>query len=411
MSDQNRPLIAESSTSESINVQTILDDMEMELLTVPDYQRDSDQWDNEAKSLLIESVINNLSMPAFFFEVVIGSDGIEKNEVIDGQQRLTTLRDFFKNNFRLVDSDGAPYISPNSIAYAGKTFDELPDVYKQAFKKYRLAIIKLRELKDMRLEIFRRINKGGTPLSGHDIRLAYWGSGSKTISFIRVVGIFDDEKWSSKKFIDSAKGKFGVEFPWDTNSQAWRAWRKWWEGKEKSHGQAASQMFLGALVAAQCEAVDRIVTNVQSLKDFNVRYHRNFDEVLDAYCGCVAYQDQHLDFKKVLFDLGETKDFFLYFSHSIDVIRNTKIPNVSLAKHGRLANVIGISYALKIDIDKVNEDQWSGICRFIDKPSEIAQDMKIEWPQAKGRWPGAKGYKAQLDASYKIFQSLYNDGR
>jgi hypothetical protein len=38
-------------------------------LRIPDYQRDADQWDKSTKSLLIESVINNLTIPAFFFEV------------------------------------------------------------------------------------------------------------------------------------------------------------------------------------------------------------------------------------------------------------------------------------------------------------------------------------------------------
>lgn len=57
------------------------------------------------KSLLVESVINNLSIPAFFFEVSVDG-GVERNQVIDGQQRLTTLNEFFKHKFRLVDSPG-----------------------------------------------------------------------------------------------------------------------------------------------------------------------------------------------------------------------------------------------------------------------------------------------------------------
>jgi len=55
---------------------------------------------------LVESVINNLSVPAFFFERIL-EDGVEKNDVIDGQQRLTTLRDFFENRLRLVGSQDA----------------------------------------------------------------------------------------------------------------------------------------------------------------------------------------------------------------------------------------------------------------------------------------------------------------
>ena len=173
-----KPLIPESSTSESTNVEVVLNDLRDNIVQIPDYQRDSDQWAEPTKSLLIESVINNLSIPAFFFEVDVDSSGVEKNQVIDGQQRLTTLSEFFNNKFRLVESSEAPYISPNSIHYAGKTFGELPVVFQQAFKKYRLAIIKLRDLKDTRLEVFRRINQGGTPLSGQDIRLAYYGENS-----------------------------------------------------------------------------------------------------------------------------------------------------------------------------------------------------------------------------------------
>jgi hypothetical protein len=80
-----RPLIAESSTSESSNVEVIMNDLRDGILRIPDYQRDSDQWSEVTKSLLIESVINNLSIPAFFFEVRL-QNSVETNEVIDGQQ-------------------------------------------------------------------------------------------------------------------------------------------------------------------------------------------------------------------------------------------------------------------------------------------------------------------------------------
>ena len=85
-----KPLIAESSTSESTTVEVVLNGIRDQDIRIPDYQRDSDQWDERTKSLLVESVINNLSIPAFFFEVILDG-GIERNEVIDGQQRLTTL--------------------------------------------------------------------------------------------------------------------------------------------------------------------------------------------------------------------------------------------------------------------------------------------------------------------------------
>src|SRR5262245_64254687 len=134
---QVRPLITESSTSESTTVEVVMNDLRDDLVQIPDYQRDSDQWSETTKSLLVESVINNLSIPAFFLEVIV-EDGVEKNEVIDGQQRLTTLYDFHRNRLRLVGAQDASYLSPNSIHYAGKTFEQLPEPYRAAFRKYRL---------------------------------------------------------------------------------------------------------------------------------------------------------------------------------------------------------------------------------------------------------------------------------
>jgi hypothetical protein len=69
------PLIAESAVSEATNVATVLDELNGDYIRIPDYQRDSDQWSNGTKSLLVESVINNLSVPALFF---FGASGRER---------------------------------------------------------------------------------------------------------------------------------------------------------------------------------------------------------------------------------------------------------------------------------------------------------------------------------------------
>src|ERR1035437_969500 len=96
-----KPIITESSTSESTTIEVVLNDIRDHTVRIPDYQRDGDQWDDLTKSLLVESVINNLSIPAFFFEVKL-DEGVEINEVIDGQQRLTTLNNYYTEKFALV---------------------------------------------------------------------------------------------------------------------------------------------------------------------------------------------------------------------------------------------------------------------------------------------------------------------
>lgn len=393
-----KPLIRESSTSESTNVKVVLEEMEAGTIQIPDYQRDSDQWDPTTKSLLVESVINNLSIPAFFFEVGLDVEGVERNQVIDGQQRLTTLNQFYRNKFRLVPSSDAPYIPPNSVHYAGKTFDELPSVYKSAFQKYRLTVIKLRDLESMRLEVFRRINQGGTPLSGQDIRLAYYGEQSPTTAFIRLVGVYDGQRQAAQRFVDSARVNYGLEYPW-TDPIAGDSWKDLWEDKELARGQTASEMFLWSLMAAQYTQLDGIIQNKDALAALNVRFNQNIDDALDVYCAQLNYQDRNPAAPPVLFTAHDLRQsFFPYFAYWIAEL-GAKGPSLDVRKHRTVASIIGASYRMGINVVAFTGPQWTKAVEFIRRPTEGAIALGIDWPQSKGRWDGAKGHRAQLEAA------------
>jgi hypothetical protein len=400
-----KPLIPESSTSESTSVEVVLNDLRDSIVQIPDYQRDSDQWSEATKSLLIESVINNLSIPAFFFEVILDG-GVERNEVVDGQQRLTTLSEFFNRKFRLVDSQDAPYISPQSVHYAGRTFDELPQAYQQAFKKYRLAVIKLRDLKEMRLEVFRRINQGGTPLSGQDIRLAYYGESSRSLALLRLVGIYDPHRQASKRFLQSAKEQFGLRYPWK-NQSALEVWRDWWEDKEISRGQTPSESFLWALIAAQSDRLDAILQNPSALQKLNVRFNKGVDEALDAYCAQLHWQDSNPSTPPALMSFDEMHSKFLpYYMGWIDVLLGQKGSNLPVTKHRTVSAMIGVAYKQKMAVNGLGEQQWTNIVEFIRRPTEIAGKVNVYWPVSRGRWDGKKGYRAQLDAAHAIILKL-----
>jgi Protein of unknown function DUF262 len=396
-----KPLIRESSTSESTNVKVVLEELEAGTIQIPDYQRDSDQWDATTKSLLVESVINNLSIPAFFFEVGLDAQGVERNQVIDGQQRLTTLGQFYRNTFRLVGANEAAYISPNSLHYAGRTFDELPDVYKSAFRRYRLTVIKLRDLENMRLEVFRRINQGGTPLSGQDIRLAYYGENSPAIAFIRLVGVYDGQRQAAQRFIDSARANYGLDYPW-ADRTASDAWKDLWEDKELARGQTASEMFLWCLMAAQYSQLDGIIQNKDALSKLNVRFNQNIDDALDVYCAQLTYQDRNPETPPVLFTAHELKSrVFPAFATWIEEL-GAKGPSLDVRKHRTVASIIGASYRAGIEPGLFSAAQWTKAVEFIRRPTETATAMGIEWPQSKGRWDGAKGHRAQLEAASQI---------
>jgi hypothetical protein len=397
-----KPLIAESSTSESTTVEVVLNGIRDQDIRIPDYQRDSDQWDEQTKSLLVESVINNLSIPAFFFEVILDG-GIERNEVIDGQQRLTTLNKYYKGEFALVDSEDAPYISPNSILYAAKKFTELPEAYQRAFKKYRLAVIKLRNLEgEMRLEIFRRINQGGTPLSGQDIRLAYYGEKSASLALIRLAGVYDPSREASKRFLERAQ-EIGLSYPWKNPE----VWKDWWEDKAISRGQTASEAFLWSLIVAQVDRLNQIMTNQEALKKLNVGFSRDIDGALDAYCAQLRWQDTNSSMPPVLMKFDEMRDsFFPHFEDWINLLIGRKGVSLQLQKHRTVAAVIGAAYRRKVEPNKLNEQQWTNIVEFIRKPTEMAKNLGHEWPASKGRWDGPKGYRAQMEAAYTIVTKM-----
>lgn len=400
-----KPLIAESSTSEATTVEVMMNDLRDKTTQIPDYQRDSDQWEEPTRSLLIESVINNLSIPAFFLEVNV-VDGVEKNEVIDGQQRLTTLFEFYQHKLRLVDSQDAPYLSPNSVHYANRTYDELPEIYKQAFKKYRVTVIKLRNLGDMRLEVFRRINQGGTPLSGQDIRLAYYGAHCPSLAFMRVVGIYDPDRQASKRFVESAKDTYNLTYPW-TSEPAREVWRDWWEHKDIARGQTASESFLWAMVAACYDRLDAILQNPSALQKLNTRYNRTIDEALDAYCAQLRWQDTHPETPPLLLPYAEMKDkFFPYYQNWIATVLGQKGVNLQVTKHRLVSALAGAAYRKNIDFSKWNDAKWTALVEFIRRPQEIAKKLGCEWPQSKGRWDGLRGYKVQFAESEKLIGKI-----
>lgn len=406
-----KPLIPESSTSESTTVEVILNDLRDKMLEIPDYQRDSDQWSLETKSLFVESIINNLSVPAFFFEVLVDK-GVEKNFVVDGQQRLTTLLQFYTNKFQMVDSDDAPYLSPHSIHYAKKTFEGLPLAYQQAFKRYRLTIIKLRNMGDMRLEIFRRINQGGTPLSGQDIRLAYYGDKSPSLALMRLAGVYDPDRPGSKRFLERSQKEFSIEYPWKDDN-ATQCWKDWWEEKDISRGQTPSEAFLWSIVASQVEKLDAILQNSSALQTLNCRFNQVMDEALDVCCAQLHYQDLNHHTPPALMPFSELKDrFFPEFEKWVGYLLGQKGSTLPVTKHRALSAVIGAAYAHSINPSDLNGQQWTNLVEFIRHPQELARTFGVEYPKSKGRWGGMKGYRNQFkavnDIVYKISHEQSN---
>ena len=213
------PMVKDPTRAQSENIETVLTRLRSTRIVIPDYQRDAEQWDVRKESFFIESILNNLTVPAFFFSET--SNGVI--EVVDGQQRLNTILKYANDEFAISDDEGMTYLTPQSVHYQGKKFSELHSYLKNIFNDYPLTIIYLPRKIELstKLEIFRRINEGGTPLTAQDIRLAYY-SKSPSVMLLRLSGLHGDTI-ASKRMLDAAQ-KHSVANPWESHQEAWDLW-------------------------------------------------------------------------------------------------------------------------------------------------------------------------------------------
>jgi Protein of unknown function DUF262 len=132
----------------------------------PFYQR-RPRWDPARQSKLIESFIMNIPVPPLF---VYESD-LAKYEVMDGQQRITAIRDFYTNKLELTGLEQWPELN-------GRIYDKLPSEIKKGIDRRSISYFVL--LKEsavtseeealLRQQVFERLNTGGVKLSQQEIR-------------------------------------------------------------------------------------------------------------------------------------------------------------------------------------------------------------------------------------------------
>jgi hypothetical protein len=132
----------------------------------PFYQR-RPRWDEVRQSRLIESFVMNIPVPPLF---VYESD-FAKYEVMDGQQRISAIKDFYSNKLKLKGLEQWPELN-------GRIYDTLPSAIRKGIDRRSLSYFVL--LKEsatssedeilLRQQVFERLNTGGMTLSNQEIR-------------------------------------------------------------------------------------------------------------------------------------------------------------------------------------------------------------------------------------------------
>lgn len=177
----------------------------------PEYQRRL-VWDQKKKSRFIESLLMNIPVPPIF----VYEHELSRYEVMDGQQRVNTILEFYNNTLKLRGLD-------TWAALNGFTRNECPEKIRRGLDRRRLsATVLLTESAGdspdqaarLRREVFERLNTGGENLKAQELRNSlYAGSFNELLIELAGCRLFND-LWGMPRYedhYDLKTGQFSAE--------------------------------------------------------------------------------------------------------------------------------------------------------------------------------------------------------
>lgn len=117
---------------------------------IPDWQR-TKVWSRPKKQRLIDSILRGWKLPKFYF--LRTSKEPEEFEVVDGQQRLQAIFEFFDNDL--------PLSKESQATYGGEFYRDLSDELTDRFDDFEIEYDQIEEASDEELkEFFQRLQEG-----------------------------------------------------------------------------------------------------------------------------------------------------------------------------------------------------------------------------------------------------------
>jgi hypothetical protein len=115
---------------------------------IPDWQRE-EVWSLSKKQLLIDSILRGWKLPKFYFLRLSENE----TEVVDGQQRLTAIFEFFANEFPLPKS--------SAKQFGGPYYRDLSQIHSDSFDDFEIEFDLIEDATDPEIkEFFQRLQQG-----------------------------------------------------------------------------------------------------------------------------------------------------------------------------------------------------------------------------------------------------------
>ncbi len=308
-----------------------------------------------------------------------------RREIIDGQQRLRTIEDFLDGKFKLAPEADAEYSENVAPLIAGRLFSELPSELRDRIEDYELNIISLPSglTRGLRLEVFRRINEAGVPLSAQDLRLSQFGDSAR-VTFIRLAGVFDPSREGSQRMLQAAQTAHGLKYPWQDHHK----WLTWWKDSLLSGGQNPSQMFLWYLVASTTNSVEGLLSSGVTQNVAGVIADGSTASVLDLYTAQLKQEDTNQNTVHFLPDLAKLKSLFATFELWFNTIR-MNVPSTNTNSATKFAFVLSRLPEIFSSPNEVTENQWTKLQILLNSgPTQIHELLGDTYPSARGKWKG-----------------------